>query len=239
VIETGLAELGLKGKVKQINERLYSSDLAVDSSGTIGKVVIDFDQSGYLLDAIGSGPFTKDFYTYEKNRKIEKTYIRKRVNTTTIYLYDDKGRVVEMDRILGSDTALKSKIFKTRYKTIYKYDARGNKVEEDTDDPMPDVPIKTVMTYNNNNEKIESDRYLSNGNLSEKTFYQYDNFGNEIKYENYDAAGKLKLEHTTSDSNFDEQGNWLLQVNISKNHPLVKNDSPYKFIIKRNILYYK
>jgi len=242
ITETGLKESGLKGKVKQITEYLYHGDVPLDTLRKFDKIVINFNESGNYFDDIvqvKGMPVQKEIFSYEGRRKIAKKYYDDKLYCTLIHTYDDKGHEIELDNNLNMGRDSDSKFVKSKYKTTYKYDDKGNRIEENTDGRLANSPNKTVIKFNNKNKKIESERYFPDGKLSDKTFYQYDDLGNEIKCETYNVDGKLTLVHTTSYNNFDEYGNWLLEINISKGHKPVEGDYVYELIIKREILYDK
>ena len=77
-------------------------------------------------------------------------------------------------------------------KTIYKYDSRGNKIEEADYNSDGSLDDKTIYKYDLRGNKIEEAKYNSDGPLDRKYTYKYDSRGNMI--ERTDGEGRDGIE---------------------------------------------
>ena len=135
-------------------------------------------------------------------------------------------------------------------KNTYKYDEKGNKIEEnryttwsglgcsnatgykssgDKQDADGSLESKITNKYDDKGNMIEENYYNADGSLYSKYTSKYDEKGNKIEYNEYNADGSLESKRTNN-YEFDATGNWIKKTCIA-------NDKP-KELIERVIEYY-
>ncbi len=71
----------------------------------------------------------------------------------------------------------------------YKYNEKGDKVEENIYNADGSLSWKTVFTYNISGLLIETNRYPESGILMQRDIFKYDSAGRRIEYRSYDGNG--------------------------------------------------
>jgi len=227
---TDLAELPLKGHVKQVVEYTFH-----DSDKLAEKRILKFDVNGnqteqLIFDGNGNMSF-KILYSYPSNNIVITNQFdaNGKLFLKCIYKYDDNGREIESDPDYGSN------IQSAVSKFTFKYDRDGNRIEEDTYNTENKISQKNILLYNNKNQEIELD---SKGFLNNESKFTYDSLGNQIKLETYNTDGAVNGGSVFSYSDVDNNGNWLLSTSETKGHSQWQGDYTFKNVIKRNIEYY-
>lgn len=172
--ENDLKKENLKGKVKSIHTVWYRG---VEKFGEISKdkhissFKKIFNDAGYIVEDKSFG------YAEDPTRK-------------NIYIYDDKNRLIEQKRE-NFDQQFKS-WWGESFRHVYKYDEKGNRIEEALYDIYNQKGIYSVekYAYDNKGNMIEMNEYNSDGNLEKKIKYSYDNKGNKIEENEYNQDGK-------------------------------------------------
>jgi len=239
-----LLALGLKGKVKQVTEYVYKDVEYISNLRTPEKHIENFDEKGNQLDETvytNTGLIKKTVFIYTKEKIIQRQYLNGKLNGTFVQIYDDNGHEIELDMSTDEDTSEEIPMPKMNSRTIVKYDKKGNKAEEDEFLNGTKLTGKTTFVCNDEYQIVEEDRvrYFSTGVKKEKSINKYDSAGNKIKSETYDLLGKLIDEYTVSHDNLDQHGNWQLMTFIMKMHSQPHDDSLYKVITKREIVYFR
>ena len=149
-----------------------------------------------------------------------------------VYTYDDKGNQV----LMRSYDAHDSNNFPD-FRWDYKYNANGDKTEENIYNPDGSLSWKTIFTYDKNRLLTEANRYHRDGSLKERYVYTNDASGNKTGQTSYNFKGELNcksvfkyhngllVEKEVDCSNVAWMGNVPLKVN-------------YKFDEKNNLIEY-
>ncbi len=236
---TNLIGLGLKGHVKEIIEVQYIgrlNEVVVDTSKLSIKKIMRFDPEGNEVEELQYGRndrlLSKCSYGYTDPKAI---VVDKFVQDTVhlgkyVFVYDDMGKIKELDIFpRNAKTAI--------FKTLYKYDKKGNKEEEISFVGLKNVMGKVTYRYNNQNKKIEQNAYDDRGNLLDKTTFDYDNYGNSTETGTFEMRGMVQVKNIIRRQNADRYGNWQFTTTERKSNGML-GDNLDKAIIKRIIIYY-
>lgn len=241
-----LADMGLKGNVKYIEERGYS---AIEKFGKIEKdknrnySLYSFNKDGNIINILNSSIITTCKYD-SKGNKIEQYYYELDGNLAgkSIYIYDSKGNMIEKDNY-NPDSSLD-------HKYIYKYDSKGHRVEENYYNSEGMLNFKSINKYDSKGNLISSISYNQFGEIDYKETYKYDlddnciefsrgNGQSFIKYDSkrnmieenmYDEDGSL-FNKSTYEYTYDNKDNWIKKIFINK-------EGNAYYIIERKIVYY-
>ncbi|MGE0021491.1 MAG: hypothetical protein AB7S72_17590 [Draconibacterium sp.] len=253
VIKNDLTEKNLKGRVKSITESRYN---AIEKFGEVEKDSL-IDTTVFVYDEKGNSNFTdRDRYKSndpnckfdERGNPIEYTTTGKYINNWKYKLkWDDKNRVIEH--------CVFDNYGNLNLKRTFKFDDKGNKIEEGWQSASHSDPTK--FTYRKHINKYDDENNLISkfiednidGSLSPEETYKYDAKGNmveekhfsdgsifSIKKCTYDNVGKLiETNEKTLDNSFnvrtiykyDEKGNDIdvLYTGIFDNEPITRNYS--------------
>jgi hypothetical protein len=140
-------------------------------------------------------------------------------------LFNEEGNTIEHN-IYGLDGSLDwkytykyddkgNKIEENRHypdgpggKTTYKYDYKGNMIEENEYTASEKWWSKNTYKYDNEGNIIESGSYYkSDSILYQITIYQYDNEGNLIEENEYDSTGTYVYPYRQKTYKYDDAGN--------------------------------
>jgi hypothetical protein len=72
---------------------------------------------------------------------------------------------------------------------------------------------KRTYKYDDKGNKIEENSYKTDGSLNYRWTYKYDNKGNKIERNTYNSDGSLG-DKTTYKYEFDKQGNWSKRIEV-------------------------
>lgn len=207
----------LRKEVQTIKEVQYE---AVENSGKIEKGsyiccahFFVFNEDGNkaeesLADPDGSDA-SRAVYSYDKKgRRTEvNTYHPDgkhslKVNST----FNKKG--FEIERILtdtdgGTDN----------WKTLYKYDKKGKKLEEEILQ-QNSLVAKIFYKYDANGNVSETEQIGADGISSVVRSFKYDEKGNKVEMKEI-SKGVLKVLHTY-EYEFDSNGNWIRQISYEE-----------------------
>lgn len=226
----------LYGKVKSLKEISY---LAVVKPGLVEK------------GKPGGPVWKKDVHIFfsESGRKTEEDYLRKDggLRYKSLFFYDKKGNKVE-EKAYKPDGKLwynkysvfdnngkiiAEKLFKGDSlvnKWVYKYDTKGNKIDEErylSDEQH--LSIRVTYQYDEKGNKIEETMYNREGGLIVKWISKYNIHGMQIEEKYLNAAGVIEATESYQYV-FDKPGNWIQQI--------VYEDGQPKYIVERVIEYY-
>lgn len=147
-------------------------------SGRIGKqekVISDtglnvYDRSGHLVDQ----------YNYTPNHDYD-------IKCT--YKYDDNNRAIEWVLKVSGNLATDATI-------TFRYDNKGNKVEEISTDKNPGKSSRKTFKYDSEGRETEEADYDADGKLSMISSYSYDSKGRQTEYAKRGPGGSLFVKYT-------------------------------------------
>ena len=142
--------------------------------------------------------------------KGKEMYPRKQV-----YSFDSNG-----NRVLIRSYDVHDSIDFPDFKSAYKYNARGNKIEEIIYNQDGTVSWKTTYSYDNNGFATEAKRCHGNGDIEERYGYMYDAQGNKIGRISYNAKGETNCKSTYK---YDEHNNLIEEVEDCSYIPWLKD----------------
>lgn len=187
-----------------------------------------FEENKY--DSNGNLESTYKYNYDEIGNKTEKISIQhSKIDSTEKYIYDNKGKLQEMQYVLldGSITSSEK----------YKYDINGlliEKIEYCYGCGYDESEVSSVINrYNNKGQLIEICNANSNSTSVKRI---YDNNGEEIKQINYYDDGTPNGDEFTTKIKYDEKGNWIHKTIIGTVN--LFNEAPSIRIEEREIEYY-
>ena len=219
-IENDLTKDSLKGKVSFYSEssyKLVEKFGEIEKGGEFFKHTYKFDEKGNMIEEITSKAYgnlnSKFTYKYDvKGNEIEvNTYVTDGTN---------KARACEninwrMKEKLGDNRFINNLAYCSyidvknfiKFKYSYKYDEKGNMIEQNSYNDDGSLCFKTKSKYDEKGNKIELIIYYTDGSLCCETTYKYDEKGNKIEqiiY--YHENGNQSIETTYE---YDEKGNMI------------------------------
>lgn len=141
--------------------------------------------------------YKSEYETFDKdgNTLTDITYNSdgtvKRKETNTWTGTDKSSEVVEHPNG-GTDEPSDPKKYK---KTTWKYNANGDKIEEDEYDVSGTLLKKTTYAYNTTGDKLFEIEYDAAGNITKKIAYSYDAKGLKTERKVYGAGGTVLEKH--------------------------------------------
>lgn len=187
-----------------------------------------FEENKY--DSSGNLESTYKYNYDEIGNKTEKISIQhNKIVSTEKYIYDNKGKLQEMQYVLldGSITLSEK----------YKYDINGlliEKIEYCYGCGYDESEVSSVINrYNNKGQLIEICNANSNSTSVKRI---YDNNGEKIKQINYYDDGTPNGDEFTTKIKYDEKGNWIHKTIIGTVN--LFNETPSIRIEEREIEYY-
>lgn len=133
-------------------------------------------------------PPDKYFYKYDDyGNHIETIYPNENeetIHTIRTFIRDNKGTIVES----------KTNSYFINTRTIYKYDDKGNKLQEEDYNQGDTIPSVTFYKYNDKNDITEQSFFDNKTNtkyIVYKIKYKYDSKGNWIKKTKYNEDGSV------------------------------------------------
>jgi len=164
-LTTSLREMEVKGPAMEVIEYNYAGKLnetSVDTSKKPTKRIMDFDANGnktaeIFLSSKGA-LVTKFTFDYHEKNKVTVSQFDANSQLAEIYVfnYDDNRQLLGRD---GCKPQLETAILKT----AYKYDANGNRIEEDTY-----VGVNLTRRHESRNDTFRHPRYIGT-NLIDKS----------------------------------------------------------------------
>src|ERR1019366_5595022 len=82
------------------------------------------------------------------------------------------------------------------FKITYKYDEKGNEIEENSYGSDENLISKMTYEYNNEGNAIESNRYNIDGSLAQRFVFKYNEQGKVSERNDYNADGSLDHKST-------------------------------------------
>lgn len=104
-----------------------------------------------------------------------------------------KGKVMTLTETAYSIIEKSGEVQKGNFvsKFNYKYDNKGDKIEEKLYNPDGSLTQKSTYEYDESGNQIVESRYNSTGSLTQKFTYEYDNNGNLSLGNGYNSNGRL------------------------------------------------
>lgn len=196
----------------------------------------------------------REFYKYNERgdcvESIDSNYENGNIYTYPCryeYIYDKQGNISEKKWYSYN---------KLNYNYYYKYDDKGNCIEELFEELKDSTFSKYIFIRDTNGRMIVWERYIKLGDFHSKLVYTLDEDGNRIKEEYYNKEGnkenetiyiynyehdvimevnyddKFKLFYSKIYAyQYDDNFNWIKRIEY-------KNDMSIEYIIKRKIEYY-
>lgn len=197
---------GFRGAVKTI---VIAEYMLVDDLDTlqVGKNVLRYTPQGGIAEEelycdvdsnLRMKLVNKTSYTYDEGQRKQAYTLRNaqgRVEIKHKYLYDGEVMIGEEDYYPNAHLS---------WKKEYKYDQRGNRVEERRLYANGVVDYKLSYTYTEKNKVLELRCYNGDNSLEYRETYQYDNWGNKVHQRLYTADGQIDKSWSYE---YDEQGN--------------------------------
>jgi|GEM_PF-6432904 len=223
-------------------EYSYADEQSFKANQPTGKVVLNFDSNGKLLDyfSVAGGVGLKHILKYERQRIVSTAYLKDSIIGHAVARLDKYGRRVEEEYYTGQ-SALPASGGMIRSRIVIKYDTNGDVMERDKYDGGKAIDTKKTYVYNDKNQKIEeiTESYEADSAVTSRTVYAYDAAGNEVRHEDYDF-GELVFIQLNAYSNFDQDGNWLVRVSNDSDNK-IKNpaERTSKSFTRREIKYFQ
>jgi hypothetical protein len=240
-LTTSLREMEIKGPAKEIIEYIYNGKLnetSVDTSKKPTKRIMDFDANGnkiaeIFLSSKGALVTKLTFDYHEKNKVTVREFdANNRLNEISVFNYDDNRQLLGRD---GYNPQFETAI--AIFKTAYKYDANGNRIEEDSYIGV-NLLLKDLLFYDGKNRKEKVESYDMKGKLLSISKFKYDGHG-DLASQEHDVNMAGMTDNTTSNyQKKDKYGNWLLQTSTQKGKNFLLGSTVTKTITKRSIKYF-
>ena len=254
---------GLRGKVKSVKEKYYEEKRIFFGLVPIKEEFWDeykeFNNNGNIKyeekpSYHGGNYRDREFYKYNERgdcvESIDSNYENGNIYTYPCryeYIYDKQGNISEKKWYSYN---------KLNYNYYYKYDDKGNCIEELFEELKDSTFSKYIFIRDTNGRMIVWERYIKFGDFLSKLVYTLDEDGNRIKEEYYNKEGNKENEtiyiynyehdvimEVNYDDKFkrfyskiyayqyDDNFNWIKRIEY-------KNDMSIEYIIKRKIEYY-
>lgn len=167
---------------------------------------IQYKTDGEVRNKIFYKHISSENKTEEYTFKPDNILLYKRIT-----LYSGEGRLIEKF-LYGADDSLLSK-------WIYTYNNKGFKTEENQFFPQKEKPtIRTIYKYDKKGNKINEEMYNSEGGLIAKWLSKYNRKGLAEEESYYYSDGSLNSKENYS-YEFDEKGNWIRQIIHENDQP--------------------
>jgi YD repeat-containing protein len=229
----------IHGKVKSIHvydftrpgqQHMDLDPLTISLNDTGKHSTLNYNLNGNLIENINSDGKKIESYTYDNsgNRVQSKVFNTKDyTNQESFYLYDVKGNMIENKMLtIKRDTPVTKKIYKyddknnlkemdlyskNKYmnKWLFKYDEKGNELEESKFDSSNAFVEKWIFEYNAFGNKNEMALYTDS--LIERFVYSYNEHGDvteEILYGRFNMVYHDNLYKYQ----YDDKGNWVRKI---------------------------
>ena len=223
--------MGLSGHVKSITElvRLNSATIESENRDVYDrKRVIDFSSDGRITNVreTYNGLTSSLRYIYGKDSLL-----------TRVELYNDEEGLIQVNDIVHNSNGSVSSvnISDSGNKPVmvkkYKYDGKGNIVEETNETPSGDVMNIIYSKYDGNGRRTESVSHPKDGNPSQRFTFEYNDKGELIKSSTENRMFNDISSSEYSYENYDRMDNWRLRTSTLGGVVIEKNE--------RIIEYYK
>jgi hypothetical protein len=236
------------------NQLIYpNADLDNFESPIIGNVRQIQIQETDLSEGIQSDLI--ETANYNEQGKITDTFLIKSKTKDfgkTLYIYDDKNRLIRKVTYNPNGTAA--------LEDVFKYDSNGNIIQEVTQNPQSKIVIlKKDLFYGpkkNYTELFDKLRdygfgffkdakcriteltsYKSDRTIKSKTLISYDDEKNIVELTGYSTAGDI-IGKKKSEFEFDEQGNWIKHTKYEPSFEGKKLVYKPVTIVNRKIFYF-
>lgn len=202
---------------KELNYYDESNNLVLteeydENDSLTGKSNYVFDQDGKLIKEIwwgdkGNMIMTTDYkYDLCGNQTERTEYYNDTLRYSYLSQYDKKGNKTKYEAIPAAESG-------SSWKYEYKYDDKGNLIEENYFSKGKKTH-RTVYAYNAN-QQLESKTFYDHNCLYDYSTYQYDKWGNECYTEYYQAHDMKKPVYTIV-KEYDEEGHLLFEEYLSE-----------------------
>jgi len=238
-LTTSLREMEVKGPAKEVIEYIYNGKLNetnIDTAKKPTKRIMDFDANGnktaeIFLSSKGA-LVTKFTFDYHEKNKVTVSQFDANSQLAEIYVfnYDDNRQLLGRD---GYKPQLETAILKT----AYKYDANGNRIEEDAYVGV-NLLLKDLFFYDGKNRKEKVESYDMKGKLFSISKFKYDAQGDLASQEHEVNMAGMTDNTTSKYQKKDKYGNWLLQTSTQNGKNFLLGNTVTKTITKRSIKYF-
>lgn len=229
--KTDTEGMGLSGHVKSITELVRVNSVTLESKNPEAydrKRVTDFSSDGRITNIREtSNDLTSSLrYIYGKDSLL-----------TRVELYNNEDGLVQINDIVHAPNGAVSSVTISDEKNKrvmvkkYKYDRKGNIIEETNETPSGDVINIIYSKYDNNGRRTESVSHPKDGNPSQRYTFEYNDKGEMVKSTTENQMFKDKSSSEFSYEDYDEPGNWTMRTTTFGGLVTEKN--------KRIIEYYK
>jgi len=169
-----------------------------------------------------------------------------KLNDTGFNVYDRDGRLIDQltytpdgsyslkctyryegAKAIEWDAKIDSKDWKIDARTTFKYDKKGNKIEQITIDKDTSKSQKTVFKYDSKNQKTAEVHFSLSGKLMSTTAYKYDSSGKQVECTESMGDGKIFYKLTCE---YDRDGNKIAGGNYN-----LANEKPAKWTRKNDV----
>lgn len=214
VKENDLKKENLSGRVKSVKEAHYGAD---EKFGEVIKKEKHKQVDFY---------FNEDGFFLENMSKSYLTEISSFDNTTReTFKYNKEGKIIR--KSFFSDFFSESETL-----TSYKYDDRGNLIEEKANKVTGELLSRDTYTYDDRNNKIEEKIMNSKEKVLWKRVFKYDSKGNNIEKTEYNSDGELDSKNIYK---YDDRNNLIEESEYNSDGNL-ENKNVFKFDIKGNLI---
>ena len=177
-----------------------------------GKIRLIHQNSYYTKETFGEVTKT-DLYEQIDSYFNEHGYLtkeNKRYNSSNVFSYEKRTfQHDEQNNIIELNYETDSRFGKSKGKTTYKYDSKGNKLEENWYNSKGELEYKYTYKYDSKGNKVEKNSYNSEEKLKERIVYKYDAKGNEVETIGYDSEGKFEGKIVYE---YDDKGNKIAEI---------------------------
>lgn len=210
--KTDVEGMGLSGRVKRITELVRTNSATIESNDR------DVYDKKRVLDFSPDGRITNIRETYNDMTSSLRYIYGKDSLLTRAELYNDQDGLIQVNDIAhnpnGSVSSVNISDGKNKPVMVkkYKYDRKGNIVEETNETPSGDVMNIIYSKYDGNGRRTESVSHPKDGNPSQKYTFEYNDKGEMIKSTTENLMFEDKMSSGYSYENYDTMGNWQLRT---------------------------
>lgn len=216
-----------------------SSGYNIQNKKTDWRVMNLKDKVKSIKECTYDGTYNGDTETFEGRG--EKGDCNQAIN----YFFNNKGNLIEVKDVLHGESGQKhtykyddkgNKVQEEYYdedgvlqgKVNYKYDKPGNRIEK----TFPEG-TKISYRYDSNGNMIEESTYDNDGNLYNRIAYQFDDNGLKIEEVQYDRNGKIVIKYAYK---YDSNGNETEINAYSEGKQPSKSAIQYVYDKKKNFI---
>lgn len=141
-----------------------------------------------------------------------------------------KGNLIAYKFIEYNEDGYMVSYIDNTFKSTFKYDSKGNKVELNSFNRNSKLEYKTKFKTDSLGNVIEESFYKANNELKNKTTYRYDSIGNKIEVNNFNKGGILEYKITYL---YDKKAN-IIEEYKYKSNGVLEYKTTYLYDTKNN-----